>query len=84
LESDNAVSLGDYVAAVKRRRLLALAIALPLIVLGAVLALALPDVYRSTATFRIVTDRIAETTADQANTPISTCLGSPTRFSPAV
>lgn len=66
LQPDNAVSLGDYVAALKRRRFLAVGIALPIVVLGLVMALALPDVYRSTATFRLVSDRIAETTADRS------------------
>lgn len=60
METDAGLSLGDYLAAVKRRRLLVSAIAVPVIVAGIVLALAMPNVYRSTATFRLVTDRIAE------------------------
>ena len=60
MESEKALSLGDYLAALKRRRLLAVWAAVPVIVIGLVLALALPDSYSATATFRLVTERIAE------------------------
>ena len=66
MEADRSLSIGDYIAAVKRRRLVVLGVAVTVIVLGAVLAVALPSVYRSTATFRMVSDPIAETTAERS------------------
>jgi len=59
LETEKSSSLSDYLAAVRRRRLLVAAVALPVFVIGSVLALALPNAFTSTATFRLVTDRIA-------------------------
>jgi polysaccharide biosynthesis transport protein len=67
LQAESGLSLGDYLAAVKRRRFLMVIIALPIVVIGLVLALALPDTYRAIGTFRLVTDRIAETTVGGAN-----------------
>lgn len=45
-EPDNA-GLGDYFAILRKRRRLLLLVGLPIVAIGATLALALPDVYRS-------------------------------------
>jgi uncharacterized protein involved in exopolysaccharide biosynthesis len=66
MQTDNSLSLTDYLAAINRRRVLAMGIAVPVLLIGAVLALALPDIYRSYATFRLVADRVAEQTRDEA------------------
>src|SRR5687768_3579670 len=46
-QEPDAAGLGDYLAILRKRRRLLLLVGLPIIVLGAVLAVALPDVYRS-------------------------------------
>ena len=64
MSSDVTPSLGEYLAALRRRRLLMAGIALPIILIASALAIVLPDVYRSHAFFRLVTDRLAESVAD--------------------
>lgn len=51
-EPDNA-GFGDYFAILRKRRRLLLMVGLPIVALGAVLALALPDVYRSSGQIEI-------------------------------
>ncbi len=51
-EPDNA-GFGDYFAILRKRRRLLLLVGLPIIALGAVLALALPNVYRSSGQIEI-------------------------------
>jgi uncharacterized protein involved in exopolysaccharide biosynthesis len=46
-QEPDAAGLGDYLAILRKRRRLLLLVGLPIIVLGGVLAVALPDVYRS-------------------------------------
>lgn len=45
--------LGDYLAILRKRRKLLLLVALPIVALGVVLAIALPDVYRSSGEIEI-------------------------------
>jgi uncharacterized protein involved in exopolysaccharide biosynthesis len=61
MELQHSASVGEYVAVLRRRRLLMVVFALPIILVAGILAVALPDVYRSSATFRLVTDDIAKT-----------------------
>jgi uncharacterized protein involved in exopolysaccharide biosynthesis len=51
-EPDNA-GFGDYFAILRKRRRLLLMVALPIVALGALLALVLPDVYRSSGQIEI-------------------------------
>lgn len=64
--SDGNPSFGEYLATLRRRRLLMICVALPIILIAVVLAIALPEIYRSTATFRLVTGQIAETAGESA------------------
>lgn len=66
MQTDNSLTFADYLAAIKRRRLLVTAVAVPVLLIGSVLALALPDVYRSSAVFRFVSDPIANQAEDRA------------------
>jgi len=50
---DSSVGLSDYSAALRRRRRLAVCLGLPIFVVAAILAVALPSVYRSTAAFKL-------------------------------
>lgn len=59
MESQHAPGIGDYLLAIRRRRRLLLGIAVPIIAFSVVLAVALPDIYRSTGLFEIVTDKAA-------------------------
>ena len=47
METSSGPGLGDYIAALKRRRNLILGIAIPIVALGAMLALGLPAIYQS-------------------------------------
>jgi polysaccharide biosynthesis transport protein len=53
MEQESTPRLSDYAVTFKRRAGLAAAIGLPVAVIGIVFALALPDVYRSTAVFQL-------------------------------
>lgn len=64
--SDSTPSMGEYLAALRRRRMLMLVIGTPIVLIAGILALALPDVYRSNAYFRLVTDRLAEAVAESS------------------
>ena len=57
-------SIGEYLAVLRRRRLLMIAVALPIILIALALAVTLPDIYRSHAVFRLVTDRVTQSVAD--------------------
>jgi len=50
-EQASTPDLSDYVAAIKRRRMLLASIALPILAISAALALGLPDIYVSTGLF---------------------------------
>src|SRR5487761_832870 len=51
LEQTTTPDLSDYLAAIKRRRLLLASIALPIIAISAALAVGLPNIYVSTGLF---------------------------------
>src|ERR1700737_15208 len=53
MESRDSVGLSDYSAALRRRRRLAVSLGLPIFIAAAILAVALPNVYRSTAVFKL-------------------------------
>src|SRR5882724_6433975 len=53
METERSVGFADYVAAFHRRRLLMFGIALPIVIISALVALALPSIYRSSAMFRL-------------------------------
>jgi len=53
MESKETEGLSDYASALRRRRRLAVALGLPILVCAAVAAIALPDVYRSTGVFKL-------------------------------
>jgi uncharacterized protein involved in exopolysaccharide biosynthesis len=65
--------MADYLSALQRRRGLLLGIALPIVALALLLALALPDVYRSSALIEVDIDGDAQHTAaaHQANALIT-------------
>jgi uncharacterized protein involved in exopolysaccharide biosynthesis len=65
MDTQDTLALGDYIAALKRRSLLGLGIALAVVLAAGVFTVTLPDVYTSTARFRLVTDRISESGADE-------------------
>lgn len=64
MTSDDTPSIGDYLAALRRRRLLMVSLALPIVLVAVILAIVLPDVYRASATFRLVTDKLAESVGE--------------------
>jgi uncharacterized protein involved in exopolysaccharide biosynthesis len=53
MESKDSVGSADYFAALRRRRRLAVCLGLPIFILAAILAVALPSVYRSAAVFKL-------------------------------
>ena len=53
MEADKSLGLTDYSAALRRRRYLAIGLGLPIFVLAGLLAIALPDVYRASAVFKL-------------------------------
>lgn len=53
MEQESTPRMSDYWAILKRRGTVAAAVGLPVLVIALVLAVALPDVYRSTATFQL-------------------------------
>jgi polysaccharide biosynthesis transport protein len=53
MESKDSVGLTDYAAALRRRRRVAVSLGLPIFILAAILAIALPNVYRSAAVFKL-------------------------------
>ena len=61
---ESTPSLGEYLATLRRRRSLIVGVALPIAVVAIVLAIALPDVYRSNAFFRLVSDRVADSVSE--------------------
>lgn len=67
MDTDTFFSLGDVLAIAKRRSRLLIALGLPIALFGAVLALALPEAYRSTATFELVRGTIKEGQMEQSN-----------------
>jgi uncharacterized protein involved in exopolysaccharide biosynthesis len=64
MATESTPSLAEYLAALRRRRPLMVSVALPIILVAVILALALPDLYRSSATFGLVTGRFAESLGD--------------------
>lgn len=52
-QEPETAGFGDYLAILRKRRRLLLMVGLPIVVLGAVLAVALPDVYRSSGQIEI-------------------------------
>lgn len=60
METQHTASLGEYVAVLRRRRRLMVAIALPIVIVAVILAIALPDIYRSAANFLLVTDTVTD------------------------
>jgi uncharacterized protein involved in exopolysaccharide biosynthesis len=61
---EGSPSVGEYLAALRRRRFLMACVAVPIMLIAMVLAIALPNVYRSHADFRLVTDRLTESVGD--------------------
>ena len=53
MESKDTVGLSDYFSALRRRRRVAVYLGLPIFIAAAILAVALPSVYRSTAVFKL-------------------------------
>jgi succinoglycan biosynthesis transport protein ExoP len=60
MASDGGPTFSEYLATLRRRRSLMVWMTLPVILTAIVLAIALPDVYRSTATFRLTSGQIAD------------------------
>jgi polysaccharide biosynthesis transport protein len=60
MASDGSPTFSEYLTALRRRRLLMVWVALPIILIAAILATALPDAYRSTGTFRLTSGQIAD------------------------
>ncbi|MEX2150337.1 MAG: hypothetical protein WD793_08970 [Steroidobacteraceae bacterium] len=60
METQHTASLGEYVAVLRRRRRLMVAVALPIVIVAVILAIALPDIYRSAAKFLLVTDSVED------------------------
>jgi polysaccharide biosynthesis transport protein len=60
MSNDGGPTFSEYLATLRRRKLLMVWLALPVVLVAAVLATALPDVYRSTATFRLTSGQIAD------------------------
>jgi polysaccharide biosynthesis transport protein len=60
MAASNGPTFNEYLATLRRRRLLMVCIGLPIVLIAVVLALALPDIYRSTATFRLTTGQVAD------------------------
>ena len=65
MEPEASPGLGDIISAVKRRRHLVVGMGLPILLVAAVLALALPDVYRASATFSLVEEQKDDSFADR-------------------
>jgi uncharacterized protein involved in exopolysaccharide biosynthesis len=59
METQHSASLGEYISVLRRRRRHMVAVALPIILVAVILAIALPDIYRSTASYLLVTDPVA-------------------------
>ena len=53
MESKDSMGMTDYFSAIRRRRRMAVCLGLPIFVVAAILAVALPNVYRSTAVFKL-------------------------------
>jgi succinoglycan biosynthesis transport protein ExoP len=64
MASDGGPTFSEYLATLLRRRRLMVWIGLPIVLIATVLAIALPDMYRSTATFRLTSSQITD--ADSA------------------
>jgi succinoglycan biosynthesis transport protein ExoP len=64
MATDGGPTFGEYMATLLRRRRLMVWIGLPIVLVAAVLAIALPNMYRSTATFRLTSSQVAD--ADSA------------------
>ena len=62
MESKDSVGLTDYSAALRRRRRVAVCLGLPIFLAAAILAVALPSVYRSTVVFKL---KESQSTQDQ-------------------
>jgi succinoglycan biosynthesis transport protein ExoP len=63
MATEGSPTFSEYLAALRRRRRLIVLIGLPILLFAAVLAVALPDMYRSTATFRLTTGQVTDTAA---------------------
>jgi polysaccharide biosynthesis transport protein len=63
MATDGGPTFSEYLATLLRRRRLMVWIALPVVLIAAVLAMALPDMYRSTATFRLTSGQVGDTGA---------------------
>ena len=64
MATEGIPALGEYLTMVRRHRMLIAAIAIPIILVAVILAIVLPDVYRSFAAFRLVSDRVAASVAE--------------------
>jgi succinoglycan biosynthesis transport protein ExoP len=64
MEAEKVVEFSDYLHSLRRRRGLMLAIWLPIVLGSMVLALALPDIYASTATFQLKAEPADQARAD--------------------
>jgi len=53
MEAKDSVGLTDYSAALRRRRRVAVCLGMPIFIVAAILAVALPSVYRSTVVFKL-------------------------------
>jgi uncharacterized protein involved in exopolysaccharide biosynthesis len=60
METQHTASLGEYVAVLRRRRRIMAAVALPIVLVAVILAITLPDIYRSAANFLLVTDSVSD------------------------
>ena len=63
MATERSPTFSEYLAALRRRRHLMVWIGLPILLFAAVLAVALPDMYRSTATFRLTTGQVTDIAA---------------------
>jgi polysaccharide biosynthesis transport protein len=64
MATEGGPTFSEYLAMLLRRRRLMVWIALPVVLIAAVLATALPDMYRSTATFRLTSGQVGDAGAE--------------------
>jgi polysaccharide biosynthesis transport protein len=60
MSSDRNPTFSEYLATFRRRRRLIIVVGVPIVLVAAILATALPNIYRSTASFRLTNSQIAD------------------------
>ena len=67
MEAETTLGLGELIGAVKRRRHAIVGTAVPIVVVAAALALGLPDIYQSQATFTLVQSKNGDSFVDSSS-----------------